>query len=137
MKALGRTLSLIVSFLGIAIALAACSKIFGDDTPPAAQQQSGPVVVPVINQGSDNSGWFVLITFLVIGSVVGIVLAIRAWLKERDAARDAVALTNRVLDALPDDVHREISYTIGYQPGYRVTRTSVEPPPRRAIGGPR
>ena len=110
---------------------------FGADQPAAPQQQQGPVVVPVIDQSSDNSGWFVLITFVIIGLFVAIGLAIRAWLKEHDKARDAREVTNQVLAALPEDIHREVTYALGYQPDYRVARTSVESPSRRAIGGPR
>jgi len=108
---------------------------FGSDQPAAPQQQ-GPVVVPVINQSSDNSGWFVLITFIVVGAIVAAGLAARAWLRERDARRDAQSVTNHVLAVLPEQLHREVTYVLGYQPDLRVHRP-VLPPTRQALTGGR
>lgn len=131
MKAAIRTFTMTATFLAVGITASACmSGLFGDDRP-APQQQQGPVVVPVINQSSD-SGWFVLITIIIIGLVGAMVWMFRHAQREADRRRDAETLANRVLDALPDDMHREVTYALGYRPEYQVhRRASIDTP--RAI----
>ena len=121
-----------VAALGLLVA--GCFPFSSDQ--PAAPQQQGPVVVPVINQSSDNSGWFVLVTIIIVGLGAAVWAAIRHAMKETDRRRDAEALANRILDALPEDMERDISYALGYRPGVH-RNASIPTPARRAIGGGR
>lgn len=126
-------LLMIAAFLAVGITASACMG-FGEDKPAAPQQQ-GPVLMPII-QGdhNDNSGAMVIVAFVLVGLAGLAIWMFRHAQRESDRRRDAEALTTRILDALPDDVHREISYKVGYQPGSQVYRSAIDRSPRRAIG---
>jgi flagellar basal body-associated protein FliL len=73
---------------------------FNDSTPSnPAQQQSGPVVVPVI-QGSDNSGLYVILTVVVVGLIVAVGLAMFERGKSRGGQIATVGQLEHRLKAL-------------------------------------
>lgn len=92
-----RLLALAALFAAVMFA-AGC---FGfNDTPSnPAQQQSGPVVVPVINQGTD-SGLYVILTVVVVGLVVAVGLAMFERGKSRGSQIATVGQLEQRLKAL-------------------------------------
>lgn len=103
--------------------------LFDGGQAPASQ---APVVVPVINNQSDNSGMMVLIAVIIVGLVVGLVVALVAYLRADGRRRDAEHTTQRILDALPDEVYEQI----GPRRVLRTAGLDVEIPARRSVSAP-
>jgi hypothetical protein len=62
---MGKLVAAVGGFGVLYLTLAACGGLFDQQTPPAAQQQSGPVIV-----NYDNSVFWVVIVLLILGCFV-------------------------------------------------------------------
>lgn len=121
-------LLMLVGLGTLGLLMAGCMpSLFGSDQS-APTQQTGPII-PIINNGSDNSGLYMLLFFAIAG-LIGALL----WGSRQQRRAERAELTNeQILTALPDEVYHQIG-------GRRVLRTSgldIEAPVRRAIGGRR
>jgi hypothetical protein len=83
-----RKLLALAALLAAVMFVAGCFGL-NDSTPPAAQQQGGPVVVPVINQSTD-SGLYVLATIGFVVVIIAVGLAMYERGKNRAGAQVSV-----------------------------------------------